>query len=247
MTEKSPRPALDELHGEQKRLAKSLLDGFDSWTDTYKWTHGVLVYSGGHLSDDVVTAAVPGPAGGMLVEALHHDKQEHKHLRQSLLANEVMPAFRSGLKELRWKATEYGENPPDADRSEHTALRPAYDSLASKQRDVMIRGLSGFEDRDGLLEWVHDAERASLGEMPEDMAMQLGFRDQHALESFIASEYRRDNPEPAAFVRFMTVGKMVLPRFKTALSKQVQRASEQSVEVEEEPETFELTEEFTDR
>jgi hypothetical protein len=247
MKDTSPQPAIDELHGEQKQLAEVLLDGFGTWTETYEWVHGVMVYSGGRLDRNVVRSVAPGLSDGFLRESLKGDEPEHRHAREMLLAGGVMPAFRSGLKEIRWKATEYGENPPDPEWSEHIVLRPAYDSLASKQKEVMKRGLSGFEDREGLLEWVQDAQRASLGEVPGDMGTKLGFRDRMALESFVVSEWRRENPEAAALTRFMVVGGAFLPWFKDALLKQLRRASEQSVEVEEEPTTYELEEEFTNR
>jgi hypothetical protein len=247
MTETSPQPALDELHGEQKRLAEALLDGFSTWVETYEWVHGAMVYSGGRLSRKVVKSFAPGLSEGVLRESLQKDGPVHRRVRKSLLAGEVIPAFRSGLKEIRWKATEYGENPPDPERSEHIVLRPAYDSLASKQKAVMKRGLDGFLDREELLEWVQDAGRASLGEVPGEMGQALAFRDRTALESFVASEWRRENREAAAMMRFTVVGGVFLPRFKDALLKQLRRASEQSVEVEEEPETYELTEEFTNR
>lgn len=244
MTETNPQPALDELHGEQRRLAGALLDGFGSQTETYEWVHGAMVYSGGRLNRRVVKAFRPGLSDGFLRKSLQKDDPVNRRARKSLLAGEVIPAFRSGLKELRWKATEYGDNPPDPDRSEHIVLRPAYDSLASKQKAVMERGLRGFKDRDGLLEWAHDASRASLGEVPENMGQKLAFQDPTAAESFIASEWCEEDPEAAALVRFMTVGGMLLPAFKDALLKQLRRASEQSVEEEEEPETYELTDEL---
>lgn len=244
MTENSPRPALDELHGEQKQLAESLLDGFDSWTETYEWIHGVMVYSGGRLDRRVIRAVVPVGTDKFLRESLRLDEPKHQYARQSLLTGELIPSFRRGLKELRWKATEYGENPPDSDRSEHIALRPAYDSLASKQKDVMKRGMKPFEDRPALMEWVQDAQRASLGELAEDFAMEVGFSDRHAVQSFVDGKYLRESPETAAYTRFMVVGGEMLPRFNDALLKQVRRASEQSVEVEEEPKTYELTDEL---
>lgn len=247
MTENSPKPALDELHGEQKRLAEALLRGFDSWKAVYGWIHGVMVYSGGRLGTNVIRAVGPGGSDEFFRESLQLDERKHKYVRQSVLAGEVMPAFRAGLKELRWKATEYGENPPDADRSEHIALRPAYDSLASKQKDVMKRGYRPFEDRSALLRWVQDAQRASLGELREDFGMEVGFRDRHVLESFVSGDYVEESPEVAAYTRFMVIGGEILPRFNDALLKQLRRASEQAVEVDEEPEMYELDEEFTNR
>lgn len=244
MTDTSPQPALDELHGEQKRLAEALIDGLGSYIETYRWLHDVMVYSGGQLSRDVIGVVTIGGRDKLLRHSLQLDEPIHRRARKMLLAQKVMPAFRSGLKELRWKATEYGENPPDADRSEHIVLRPAYDSLASKQKGVMNRGLTAFESRDALLEWVHDAQRASLGELPEDLPNTLAFRDRHALKSFVEGKYTRESSEAAAFTRLLTVGSMILPRFNGALGMQLQRASEQSVEVEEEPTTYELEEEL---
>ena len=247
MTEKSPRPALDELHGEQKELAESLLEGFDRWTDIVEWVHDAMVYSGGRMDTRVVRGLTPGGGEKFLQESLLRDEPKHQYARQSLLAGEIAPSLRRGLKELRWKATEYGENPPDSDRSEHIVLRPAYDSLASKQKDVAERGLSPFEDRPALMDWVQDAQRASLGEVTGSLSMQLGFSDRHALQSFVEGRYVEESPKPAAYTRFLVVGSEILPRFNDALLKQLRRASEQSVEVEEEPTTYELEEEFTNR
>ena len=244
MTESSPRPALDELHGEQKRLSQSLLDGFDTWPEVYGWMHDVMVYSAGRVDRRLIRSVVLGSGDKFFREALLLDEPKHRHVRQSAVVNEVVPSFRRGLKELRWKATEYGENPPDSDRSEHIVLRPAYDSLASKQKDVIERGLSPFEDRPALIEWVQDAQRASLGEIPDDFGVRVGFRERHALESFVEGKYTRESPKVAAFTRFLVVGSQILVRFNDPLLKQARRASEQSVEVEEEPTTYELEEEL---
>lgn len=231
----SHRPALDNLHTEQRELVMQLYDGFGWWWEVVEWSHDAVILSAGHISRELLRsmACLYGepPIQKAILLGIGASPDESEFLRHQIATQYVVPAFRRGLKEVRFDATEYGENPPDATKAEHVAFRPAWEELRVEQREVLREWWSGFEDLEALTEWCQRLSRAALGEESREFVEVLGNGLDLISEAAVTtSEYAEKNPTLCKRVRAGAASVRLLPWFADAVQKQARRASEQTVE-----------------
>lgn len=241
----SHRPALDNLHDQHKEAVERLYDGFSSYWEVVGWSHDVVILSAGGIERDLLrsTACLYGerPIQEAILSWSDRPAGESRQVRHQMAVQYVVPAFRRAVREVRFDATEYGENPPDATKAEHVAFRPAWEELREKQRDVLKEWWGGFEDLEALVEWSQRLSRAVLGEENREFVEALtGGLDLMCRVAVTASEYAEENPMLCQRVRAGVASVRLLPWMADAVRKQVSRASEQTVEERPEVPEYEL-------
>ena len=181
------RPALVKLTDDLRRHEQELFRGFGSRREVLEWTRSLAVHTLGELPQDwfhaMATQFQGTPASGkerLLMAALltpsvrkrDVDDDAAAEFRRQLTAQTIRPAAHRAFRELRADATEYIDDSSDgqhaASRQRFVAMRPAIDELAENQERTMNRLLEGFEDREAILDWGHDVELATHGEIPEE-------------------------------------------------------------------------------
>lgn len=243
----SHRPALDDLHVKQKALVERFGE-FETMWEVVEWSHDAVILTAGRISqkflrsmaclygEKLIQRAVLAPFGS----------ENGEYLRQQAVSQAIVPACRAAVEEVRFRVTEYGENPPDAERAEHVAFRPAWEELREKQRTVLREWCHGFEDLEGATEWSQDLMRAVLGEenreFVEGVTGGLELVSEAAVRS---SAYARENPELCGRMRMGIASMRLLPWMCDAVRKQVSRASEQTVIERPETPEYELGEDLT--
>jgi len=241
----SHRPALDSLHTEQRELVEQLYGGFGSWWELAEWSHDSVILSAGLISRELLRGSAclygePNIKRALLV-GVGSPPEESEFVRHQIATQHVVPAFRRAVKEVRFDATEYGENPPDPSKAEHVAFRPAWEELRTKQREVIAEWWDGFEDLEAVTEWCQRLTRAALGEENRTFVEVLGIGlDVLPQAAVTTSDYAQENPEVCQRVRAGVVWMRLLPWFADAVLKQVNRASEQTVEERRDVPEYEL-------
>lgn len=185
--EGSYRPALVKLVEDVRDSERQLLRGFGSRREVLEWTQELAIRTLGEMPQDWFHQmarqfrGVPDSAHERtLVSALLRSQYRTRPLadtkarefRRQLSARTIRPAAHRAFRELRADAGEYVDDGNDdghaPGKQQYVAMRPAIDELHQKQHAALTRLLDGFDDREGILEWGHDLELATHGEIDEE-------------------------------------------------------------------------------
>jgi hypothetical protein len=175
----SYRPALEALNREQQEaLEEFKRDGVESRENLLAWLLKLQYRTLGRLPDFwyFAVATRPGALAVVLTgdergeygerEATNVSLEEAAMFRRRLVARYLRPACRDAFRELRTSATEYlDDRRPDPERMAATAMRPALDESYQLQEPALESLLEGFDDMDGLEDWLHELDRATFGEI----------------------------------------------------------------------------------
>lgn len=183
----SHRPALEKLVADLKDLERELLDGFNSRAEVLVWLQKLCVRTLGQVPDDWYREVSNAFTGGdenrerMLLSLLlsedrrvrRLDEDRVKAARSRVSAMTVRPSLHRAVRHLRSDAGEYVDDDRgstsahDPNKQRYIAMRPALNELEDRQRGVLVRFLSGFEDTQAIVEWTGDVEVATHGEIDD--------------------------------------------------------------------------------
>ncbi|EMA59923.1 hypothetical protein [Halorubrum kocurii] len=186
LEEGSYRPALVKLVDDVRDSEHQLLRGFGSRREVLLWTQELAVRTLGEMPQEWFHQmarqfrGVPASEHERtLVSALLRPQYRTRDLaeakarefRRQLSARTIRPAAHRAFRELRADAGEYVDD-GSADqhapgKQQYVAMRPAIHELHENQRRTLKRVLDGFEDREAILDWGHDLELATHGEIDE--------------------------------------------------------------------------------
>ena len=191
VAEGSYRPALVKLVEDVRDSEQRLLHGFGSRREILLWTQKLAVRTLGEMPQDwfhQMARQFRGvPSSGherTLVSALLRPQYRTRELgeararefRRQLSARTIRPAAHRAFRELRSDAGEYvadGEADQHAPgKQQYVAMRPAIHELHENQRLTLQMLLDGFENREAILDWGHDLELATHGEIDEEFVTQ---------------------------------------------------------------------------
>jgi hypothetical protein len=175
----SYRPALEALSREQREaLEEFKLEGVETREELLEWLLRLEYRTLGRLPDFWYYRLATRP--GALAVVLTGDErasygerdstnvtlEEAASYRRRLVARFLRPACRDAFRELRTSATEYlDDQRPDPERMAATAMRPALNESYQLQVGALESLLEGFDDMDGLEDWLHELDRATFGEI----------------------------------------------------------------------------------
>lgn len=97
-----------------------------------------------------------------------HPGAVDREVRRALVATDLLPAMQRAVRAFRWTAAEYddeGDEPPDPDRQDAPAMRPALAALDDRQRTALDRLLDGFDTEAGLVAWARVVIESSYAEI----------------------------------------------------------------------------------
>lgn len=199
--ESDVRPALQVLQNDQRRLVcggrdeYGLRGGFPSRWEAISWYQRAIPRTLGFIADQWVPANLI--RDGVLIDALLSDRsathafdpetakkfgiteQTRERYRGLLESRFVLPACNKAYVNLRGGAGEYvfdegGEQrllEIDPGAQENIAMRPGFSAKDAQQSKMLDRLKDGFNDEHALLEWLHDLDAATNGEIDEQTAM----------------------------------------------------------------------------
>ena len=252
VTEGSYRPALVKLVEDVRDSERRLLRGFGSRREILLWTQQLAVRTLGEMPQDWFHQmarqfrGVPSSAHERtLVAALLRpgyrtrslSEPQAREFRRQLSARTIRPAAHRAFRELRSDAGEYVD---DGDTDQHApgkqqyvAMRPAIDELYRKQERALTQLLDGFENREAILDWGHDLELATHGEISEEFVTRCyGERSTRNLLTSTDSSDRRG--------RELFAAHHLIPVYNRGVRDLAGRAKEQADEKREERETSTL-------
>ncbi|WP_281196049.1 hypothetical protein [Halorubrum sp. F4] len=248
----SYRPALVKLVEDVRESERDLLDGFASRRAILLWTQQLAVRTLGEMPQDWFRQmgrqfrGVPESAHERtLVAALLRDQYRTRDLpepkarefRRQLSARTIRPAAHRAFRELRNDAGEYVDDGTDDQhapgKQQYVAMRPAIHELHENQRTTLESLLDGFDDRESILEWGHDLELATHGEIDEEFVTRCyGERSTRTMLTSYDSEDRRG--------RELFAAHYLIPVFNKGVRDLAGRAKEQANEQREETTTAKL-------
>lgn len=239
------RPALETLVEDQRDVLSSFLVGFDTREDVLRWSQEALLATLGQLDAEWYKTRLLSFAelSALLVTEERYrwvddpedalSLERAKQYRLALASQDLVPACRDGLQEIRWSAAEYtnddDEDDPtlvDPEEQRHTAMRPALTEAAERQEWVVDRALEGFDDLDDVLTWTTVAMQASYGEADDDLASDF-WTELPLREMFIERDDRA-----AKFYRASFVATELLPPFNRTYRLLTDRSGEVVTEPE---------------
>ena len=252
LSEGSYRPALVKLVEDIQESEQALLRGFDSRRAILLWTQQLAVRTLGEMPQDWFHQmarqfrGVPSSAHERtLVSALlrpHYrmrpmPEAKAQEFRRQLSAKTIRPAAHRAFRELRADAGEYVADGTDDQhapgRQQYVAMRPSVHELHENQRTTLVRLLDGFNSRESILEWGHDLELATHGEMDEEFVTRCyGERSTRTLLTSTESADRRG--------RELFAAHYLIPVFNRGVRDLAGRAKEQADEEREERSTSKL-------
>lgn len=233
------RPALETLVDDQREVVTSFINGFESREAVLRWSQEALLATLGQLDSEWYKRRLLSFAelSALLVtteryrwlddpdEAISLEKA--KQYRLALASQDLLPACREALQEIRWSAGEYtfdaDETDPtrvDPDEQRHPAMRPALTETAERQEWIVDRALAGFDDLDDVLTWVTVGMQASYGEVDNDLASDF-WSELPLRKMFVHRDDRA-----AEFYRTSFVVSELLPPFNRAYRMLTDRAGE---------------------
>ncbi|QHS17192.1 hypothetical protein GWK26_08580 [haloarchaeon 3A1-DGR] len=232
------RPSLVKLTHDLRALEHELFDGFGSRREVLEWTQRLSVHTLGELPQEwfhaMATQFEGTPASGkerLLMAAMLTPKKRRRDVddeaaaefRRQLSAQTIRPAAHRAFRELRADATEYIDDSSDgqhaASRQRYVAMRPAIDELADTQMRTMRRLLAGFDDRESILDWGHDLELATHGEIPEEFVTRC-YQEDPTWQTLVG----RDSADARA--RELFAAKYVVPFYNRGIRDLAGRAGE---------------------
>lgn len=237
------RPALSKLSADQLETINSLVAGFGSRRAFLEWCQEAIIATLGQADDDwyrdlamsrsSMACLLVTDARANWAEGEPPAEETAEEYRRSLAATRLVPACREAVRELRWSAVEYVDvehvdRHPDPEVQQHPAMRPALSEMDDRQRWVVRHGIDGFDDVDGLLEWVLVATQASYAEIEGDLSADL-WRETHTREMLLTSP---SDHEYGPFFRESFVARRLLPAFNAAARKLADRSGELVTEPE---------------
>lgn len=248
----SYRPALVKLVEDVRDSEQQLLCGFTSRREILLWTQELAVRTLGEMPQDWFHQmarqfrGVPASAHERtLVTALLQptyrtrtlSEPQAREFRRQMSARTIRPAAHRAFRELRSDAGEYVD---DGDTDQHApgkqqyvAMRPAIDELYRKQKSALESLLDGFENRESILDWGHDLELATHGEIDETFVTQCyGERSTRQLLTSVDGSDRRG--------RELFAAHYIIPVYNRGVRDLAGRAKEQADKEREERETSKL-------
>lgn len=193
------RPALEVLQADQRALLTPTDDdryadehhlrgGFPDRRALIRWYQRAAVRTLGHIADRVgpdalehdavfLSATITGAERGRwLDEPLSPEAAER--YRDWYEAEIVQQACVRAYKDLREVAVEHiGEDaaPSFGDiepaKQRHVAMRPGFQQLDEWQAETLASLWDGLDDKTALLDWLHDLNRPTNGEIRDDVAV----------------------------------------------------------------------------
>lgn len=248
----SYRPALVKLVEDVRDSERELLSGFGSRREILLWTQQLAVRTLGEMPQQWFHQmarqfrGVPSSAHERtLVSALLRDRYRTRPLeeakarefRRQLSARTIRPAAHRAFRELRADAGEYtdaGDSDQHAPgKQQYVAMRPAIHELHENQRSTLVALLDGFDDREAILDWGHDLELATHGEIDEEFVTRCyGERSTRTLLTSAESADRRG--------RELFAAHYLIPVYNRGVRDLAGRAKEQANEQREERTTSKL-------
>lgn len=233
------RPALETLVEEQREVVQSFINGFETRDAVLKWSQDALLATLGQLDSEWYLRRISSFAelSSLLVTKQRYRwvddpddalaLEEAKQYRLAMASQDLLPACRDALQEIRWSAGEYthdddADDPTtvDPDEQRHSAMRPALSEAEQRQRWVVNRALDGFDNLDDVLTWTTVAMQASYGEVDDDLA--ADFWNESPLRVMFI---KRDDQE-SKFYRASFVASELLPPFNRTYRMLIDRAGE---------------------
>ena len=248
----SYRPALVKLVEDVRDSERRLLRGFGGRREILLWTQELVVRTLGEMPQDwfhQMARQFRGvPASGherTLVSALLREQYRTRELeeakarefRRQLSARTIRPAAHRAFRELRSDAGEYVDNGAGDQhapgKQQYIAMRPAIHELHENQRSTLETLLDGFDNREAILDWGHDLELATHGEIDEEFVTQCyGERSTRTLLTSDAQADRRG--------RELFAAHYLIPVYNRGVRDLAGRAKEQADEEREETTTAKL-------
>lgn len=233
------RPALAKLADDQHSVLLEFLDGFDDRRELLEWGQRAIVATLGELEEEWVTDLATNRSDLSVVITssrrqlwVDEDReppssQAASTYRRALAAEDLVPAFRSAYRKMRWNAVEYvndedDELQPDPSIQKHPAMRPALSEMSQRQEWALARALDGFSDQDQLMSWVLRAVEASHGELEGDLASDL-YAETHTRRMLVVDG---DDHARGPFFRETFAAVTLLPAFTRAARKLSEKAGE---------------------
>lgn len=238
-------PALPTVRAQQQDLRDRLRDGFADRREILLWQHAVATVSAGQVDDDWHrkilsdrwrTAALLSDPAARDRMAEHPPTAEHaRSERQDIVQEDLIPAFRSALGQIRKWAGDYtdtAEGINGTDRQRFIGMRPRLHQLAVVQHRVLRRALDEADDhppiqsREDVLEWVDAVVFATSGLVSDtfvrDVTAPLG-------------EWWRPLTQDRGTVLELLLVSDVLPPMNRALRDAAERAEEAAMEWDNSP------------
>lgn len=245
----SYRPALVKLVEDVRDSEDQLFHGFASRRKILLWTQQLAVRTLGEMPQDWFHQMARQFRG--LPESAHErtlvsallrpeyrtrslSEPQAREFRRQLSARTIRPAAHRAFRELRSDAGEYVDDGSDDQhapgRQQYVAMRPSIDELYQNQKEALTRLLDGFENREAILDWGHDLELATHGEIDEAFVTRCyGERSTRSLLT---------GPEPSdRRGRELFAAHYVIPVFNRGVRDLAGRAKEQADERKQERET----------
>ena len=252
VTEGSYRPALVKLVEDVRDSERQLLRGFGSRREVLLWTQELAVRTLGEMPQDwfhqmarqfrgVPASAHERTLVSALLRAEYRTRplaeSKAREFRRQLSARTIRPAAHRAFRELRADAGEYvddgGTDQHAPGKQQYVAMRPSIDELHRNQKTSLVRLLDGFEDREAILEWGHDLELATHGEIDEEFVTRC-YGERSTRELFTSPETadRRG--------RELFAAHHLVPVFNRGVRDLAGRAKEQADKEKEERRTAKL-------
>ncbi len=233
------RPALAKLADDQHDVLLGLLEGFDDRRALLEWAQDAIVATLGELEEEWATELAMSRSDLAVVitsdrrdEWVDEDREppelgKAKMYRRALAAEDLVPAFRSAYRKMRWNAVEYvndddDELQPDPSIQRHPAMRPALSEMAQRQEWALGRALDGFRDQDQLMSWVLRAVEASHGELEGELATDL-YSETHTRRMLVVEP---SDHKHGQFFRESFAATTLLPAYTRAARKLSEKAGE---------------------
>lgn len=181
----SYRPALIKLSNDLESLERELMAGFEGRDEVLSWMQRLSVRTLGEIPQrwfsEMARQFRGVPESGkerVLMSALlvpvqrerDLDEEQVAELRRRLIALTIRPAGHRAFRALRKDATEYIDASADSQhtpaRQRFVAMRPALDELEDHQERALEAVIDGFDEPEHILEWGHDVDLATHGEIP---------------------------------------------------------------------------------
>jgi len=235
--ERHTRPALAKLADDQHDILLAFVDGFDDRRELLEWSQRAIVATLGELEEEWATdLAMSRSDLSVLItserrQAWVEDEPPRSSTaatyRRALAAEDLVPAFRSAFRKMRWSAVEYVNDDddslqPDPSIQKHPAMRPALSEMSDRQEWSLERLLEGFDDQDQLMSWVLRTVEASHGEVDGELAADL-YNETHTRRMLVVDG---DDQEHGPFFRESLAAVTLLPAFTRAARKLSERAGE---------------------
>lgn len=232
------RPALAKLADDQHDVLLEFLEGFRDRRHLLEWSQRCIVATLGEVEESWPTDLAMNRSDLSVVitsEKRHTwvddgeaaDKSAAKAYRRALAAEDLIPAFRSAYRKMRWNAVEYVNDEddslqPDPSIQRHPAMRPALSEMAERQEWALKRLLDGLDDHDQLMSWVLRAVEASHGELEGELATDL-YTETHTRRMLVVDG---DDHRHGPFFRESFGATTLLPAFVRAARKLSEKSGE---------------------